>query len=423
MRKFTKNVILWRVLAVVLFLVGLPTFSGFFVQAEEEVQTVLQDRILYTLYPDGTAEVTQVGEGQKPLPWSNQYGYGGYEEGDEYEFIHERFDVSMGDITIPETVLLDGKAYMVTSIGAKAFVGPFHYGKISLPETIAYIGDYAFYQRKIEKISLPDSVTGMGIGVFEDTEVEGELVFPASIDTVPYHTFYRTAVQRLVIPDTVTRLERYAVMLDRYPAEAWYPAGDWYPEYSKKIEVVLSKNLKEAGECAFYASPDYCTIKLTGKGGNIIKDGVLFNKNETELIMALDPKTGDYRIPETVRRIHAYAFSAVSQGVDPANGATGRIWIPEGVTVLEQGTFRNCFWLKSLSLPSTIERIEAGAWSCVSLDQPKTVNGLRNLVIKAKTPPEIVGRQKTLRYINVPNRSLDEYKEVLSGKIGYKKLY
>ena len=417
MRKFTKNVILWRVLAVVLFLVGLPTFSGFFVQAEEEVQTVLQDCILYTLYPDGTAEVTQVGEGQKPLPWSNQYGYGGYEEGDEYEFIHERFDVSMGDITIPETVLLDGKAYMVTSIGAKAFVGPFHYGKISLPETIAYIGDYAFYQRKIEKISLPDSVTEMGIGVFEDTEIEGELVFPASIDTIPYHTFYRTSAKRLVIPDTVTKLDRYAVMLDRYPPEALDP------EYYGKMEVVLSKNLKEVGECAFYASPYFCTVKLTGKGGNVIKDGMLFNKKETELILALEAKTGDYHIPKTVRRIHAYAFSAVSQGVDPSNGATGRIWVPEGVKVLEKGTFRNCFWLKSLNLPSTIERIEVGAWSCISLEGQDSGKGLRNLIIKAKKPPEIEGKQKTLRNINVPNSSIAKYKKALAGKIGYKKLY
>ena len=417
MRKFTKNVILWRVLAVVLFLVGLPTFSGFFVQAEEEVQTVLQDCILYTLYPDGTAEVTQVGEGQKPLPWSNQYGYGGYEEGDEYEFIHERFDVSMGDITIPETVLLDGKAYMVTSIGAKAFVGPFHYGKISLPETIAYIGDYAFYQRKIEKISLPDSVTEMGIGVFEDTEIEGELVFPASIDTIPYHTFYRTSAKRLVIPDTVTKLDRYAVMLDRYPPEALDP------EYYGKMEVVLSKNLKEAGECAFYASPYFCTVKLTGKGGNVIKDGMLFNKKETELILALEAKTGDYHIPKTVRRIDAYAFSAVSQGVDPSNGATGRIWVPEGVKVLEKGTFRNCFWLKSLNLPSTIERIEVGAWSCISLEGQDSGKGLRNLIIKAKKPPEIEGKQKTLRNINVPNSSIAKYKKALAGKIGYKKLY
>ncbi len=417
MRKFIKNVILWRVLAVVLFLVGLPTFSGFFVQAEEEVQTVLQDCILYTLYPDGTAEVTQVGEGQKPLPWSNQYGYGGYEEGDEYEFIHERFDVSMGDITIPETVLSDGKAYMVTSIGAKAFVGPFHYGKISLPETIAYIGDYAFYQRKIEKISLPDSVTEMGIGVFEDTEIEGELVFPASIDTIPYHTFYRTSAKRLVIPDTVTKLDRYAVMLDRYPPEALDP------EYYGKMEVVLSKNLKEVGECAFYASPYFCTVKLTGKGGNVIKDGMLFNKKETELILALEAKTGDYHIPKTVRRIHAYAFSAVSQGVDPSNGATGRIWVPEGVKVLEKGTFRNCFWLKSLNLPSTIERIEVGAWSCISLEGQDSGKGLRNLIIKAKKPPEIEGKQKTLRNINVPNSSIAKYKKALAGKIGYKKLY
>ena len=416
--KFMKRFAVWMLLTAAVIMLGIPMFSGYFAQAEEqELQTILQDHILYTLYPDGTAEVTQVGEDQKPLFWDDFYGYGGYEEGDEYEAIHERDQVYLEDITIPKAIHSDGKEYAVTSIGAKAFVGSFRYRKISLPETITYIGDYAFYQRKIEEISLPDSVTEMGVGVFEDTEVEGELVFPASIDTVPSRTFYRTSARRLVIPDTVTKLERYAVMLDRYPPEALEP------EWEGKMEVVLSKNLKEAGECAFYASPYFCTVKLTGKGGNVIEDGVLFNKKKTELILALEAKTGDYHIPKTVRRIHAYAFSAVSQGVEPTNSATGRIWIPEGVKVLEKGTFRNCFWLKSLNLPSTIERIEAGAWSCISLEEPNAGKGLRNLIIKAKKPPEIEGKQKTLRNINVPNSSISKYKKALAGKIGYKKLY
>ncbi len=411
MKKFIKNYTVWMIVAIMLF--GIPMFSGDFAQAEEqESQTILQDHILYTLYSDGTAEVTQVGEDQKPSLLANRY-----EEGDNYEAIHERDQVYLEDITIPKAIHSDGKEYAVTSIGAKAFVGSFRYRKISLPETITYIGDYAFYQRKIEEISLPDSVTEMGVGVFEDTEVEGELVFPASMDTVPSRTFYRTSARRLVIPDTVTKLERYAVMLDRYPPEALEP------EWEGKMEVVLSKNLKEAGECAFYASPYFCTVKLTGKGGNVIEDGVLFNKKKTELILALEAKTGDYHIPKTVRRIHAYAFSAVSQGVEPTNSATGRIWIPEGVKVLEKGTFRNCFWLKSLNLPSTIERIEAGAWSCISLEEPNAGKGLRNLIIKAKKPPEIEGKQKTLRNINVPNSSISKYKKALAGKIGYKKLY
>ena len=403
------------VLSVVAMMLGISMFSDCFAQAEEQgFQTILQDHILYTLYPDGTAEVTQVGEDQKPLPWANFHGN---EEGDNYEAIHERDQVFLGDITIPEAIHSDGKEYVVTSIGAKAFVGTFRYGTVSLPETITYIGDYAFYQRRIEEISLPDSIKEMGTGVFEDTEIEGELVFPASMDMVPYRTFFRTSARRLVIPDTVTKLDRYAVMLDRYPPEALDP------EYYGKMEVVLSKNLKEVGECAFYASPYFCTVKLTGKGGNVIKDGMLFNKKETELILALEAKTGDYHIPKTVRRIHAYAFSAVSQGVDPSNGATGRIWVPEGVKVLEKGTFRNCFWLKSLNLPSTIERIEVGAWSCISLEGQDSGKGLRNLIIKAKKPPEIEGKQKTLRNINVPNSSIAKYKKALVGKIGYKKLY
>ena len=413
--KIIKSFAVWMVLSVVAMMLGISMFSDCFAQAEEQgFQTILQDHILYTLYPDGTAEVTQVGEDQKPLPWANFHGN---EEGDNYEAIHERDQVFLGDITIPEAIHSDGKEYVVTSIGAKAFVGTFRYGTVSLPETITYIGDYAFYQRRIEEISLPDSIKEMGTGVFEDTEIEGELVFPASMDMVPYRTFFRTSARRLVIPDTVTKLERYAVMLDRYPPEALDP------EYYGKMEVVLSKNLKEAGECAFYASPYFCTVKLTGKGGNVIKDGMLFNKKETELILALEAKTGDYHIPKTVRRIHAYAFSAVSQGVDPSNGATGRIWVPEGVKVLEKGTFRNCFWLKSLNLPSTIERIEVGAWSCISLEGQDSGKGLRNLIIKAKKPPEIEGKQKTLRNINVPNSSIAKYKKALVGKIGYKKLY
>ncbi|MCI8627812.1 MAG: leucine-rich repeat protein [Lachnospiraceae bacterium] len=413
--KIIKSFAVWMVLSVVAMMLGISMFSDCFAQAEEQgFQTILQDHILYTLYPDGTAEVTQVGEDQKPLPWANFHGN---EEGDNYEAIHERDQVFLGDITIPEAIHSDGKEYVVTSIGAKAFVGTFRYGTVSLPETITYIGDYAFYQRRIEEISLPDSIKEMGTGVFEDTEIEGELVFPASMDMVPYRTFFRTSARRLVIPDTVTKLDRYAVMLDRYPPEALDP------EYYGKMEVVLSKNLKEVGECAFYASPYFCTVKLTGKGGNVIKDGMLFNKKETELILALEAKTGDYHIPKTVRRIHAYAFSAVSQGVDPSNGATGRIWVPEGVKVLEKGTFRNCFWLKSLNLPSTIERIEVGAWSCISLEGQDSGKGLRNLIIKAKKPPEIEGKQKTLRNINVPNSSIAKYKKALAGKIGYKKLY
>ncbi len=379
-------------------------------QPEEENRIVL-DNILYTLYLNGTAEVTQVGADK-----SDPYGYTPDEVYD-YDRLHEQFDYDLGDICIPKKIQANGKNYTVTSIGAKAFVGSFRYGKITLPDTIAYVGDYAFYQRRIKEISLPDSITEMGIGVFEQAELEGELVFPASMDTVPYRTFYRTVVwQRLVLPDTVTRLERYAVMLDRYPIEA----GVLIPG---KTEVVLSKNLKEAGECAFYASPNYCLVKLTGKDGNVIEDGMLFNKSKTELILALEPKTGDYYIPKTVRRIHAYAFSAVSQGVDPANGATGRIWVPEGVKLLEKGTFRNCFWLKSLNLPSTIERIETGAWSCISLEEPNAGKGLQNLIIKAKKPPEIEGKQKILRNINVPNSSISKYKKALAGKIGYKKLY
>ncbi len=371
---------------------------------------VLQDHVLYTLYSDGSAEVTRVGE-EKPA-WMDS----GIDELGLDELMKGWIGGYLGDIHIPSVITKEGKRYTVTSIGSWAFAGSFQCGEILLPETVTRIGDYAFTQLHIRKITIPDSVKEMGIGVFEDVTVEEELRFPASIKTVPYRTFYRAAAARIVIPDTVTRLDRYAVVLDRYEGTAGGLPG-------QKIEVILSKNLKEAGECSFYASPKYCVVKLTGKGENVIQDGMLFNKNETELIMALEPKTGDYHIPETVRRIHAYAFSAVSQEVDPTNGATGRIWVPEGVKVLEKGTFRNCFWLKSLSLPSTIERIETGAWSCVSLNQSEAGNGLRNLVIKAKNPPEIIGKQKTLRYINVPNSSIADYEEALSGKVGYKKLY
>jgi hypothetical protein len=82
-------------------------------------------------------------------------------------------------------------------------------------------------------------------------------------------------------------------------------------------------------------------------------------------------------IPETVNYISAWAFHE--------NWAvTGEVKIPEGVTVLGNCTFRNCYHIKKLILPSTLKKIAIQTfWGVDDLTEVTLPDGIEELGIGA----------------------------------------
>ena len=79
-------------------------------------------------------------------------------------------------------------------------------------------------------------------------------------------------------------------------------------------------------------------------------DGVLFNKDQTTLLMCPQAKTGRYAIPASVSNIDRDAFAACS--------GLSSITIPESVTSIGWESFSGCTGLTSITIPASITGIE-----------------------------------------------------------------
>jgi hypothetical protein len=90
-------------------------------------------------------------------------------------------------------------------------------------------------------------------------------------------------------------------------------------------------------------NPAYCSV-----------DGVLFNKDKSELVAYPLSRKGTYSIPNTVITIDAYAF---------CDGDLTGVIIPEGVITIGNGAFYLCHDLTEIVIPDTVTYIGDLAFS------------------------------------------------------------
>lgn len=89
-------------------------------------------------------------------------------------------------------------------------------------------------------------------------------------------------------------------------------------------------------------------------------NGVLYNKNQTQLISVPGGKTGTFEIPGSVTEIGAYAFSACK--------SITNIKIPDSVTSIGEWAFSKCSNLKDITIPNGIKEITQSLFNgCTSL--------------------------------------------------------
>ncbi len=260
------------------------------------------------------------------------------------------------------------KDSQVTIIGERSFERCYGLRKITLPDSLISIEDYAFANcRNLDSIAIPDNVEYIGAYAFADrwrssmriTEVTfGE---ESKLTRIGSNAFRQCRqLKSITLPPNLTRIENFTFF-----------------ECNGLTSVTLSASIKDIGYMAFFNCFSLENFNVA-EGNSSLKsvDGVLFNLSKTELkAYPIGNIRTSYITPESVRHIRAHAFSGCSK-------------------------------LESITLTKNVRDISTAAFA--------DCDNLTSIIIERLSPPDIeydvfANANSNLK-IYVPSQSLDDYK-------------
>lgn len=113
------------------------------------------------------------------------------------------------DLEIPSIINNNNENYTVTVIGENAMYGSYIHGKLTLPPTIVYIKNNAFWKtlKGLSELSIPDSVIELGAGAFKETNIIS-LTFGKNVATIGDACFYITLFLNadLTLPSSLKKI-------------------------------------------------------------------------------------------------------------------------------------------------------------------------------------------------------------------------
>ena len=231
------------------------------------------------------------------------------------------------DITIPNSV---------KTIEYGAFTSCKNLVSITIPSSVASIEDSVFaYCESLKNVTLPNSIKSIGLGAFEEC----------------------TSLTKISIPSSVVEIEYSA-----------------FRECSKLLNITIPNSVKSIGKFAFTDCSALTSINVNS--GNPIyssQDGVLFNKNKTELIQyPIGNTRKSYSMPNGVKSILNSSFKNCKNITS--------VTIPNSVTLIDDSAFDGCINMKSVTIPSSVTIVRTKAFGFYK--DPKTykstkINGFK----------------------------------------------
>ena len=192
-----------------------------------------------------------------------------------------------------------------------------------------------------------DAVTITGC----DKKALGDLIIPAKIEGKPVTSIGNSAFQSstnltsITIPDSVISIGINA-----------------FKNCRSLTSITIGNGVTSYGAFAFFGCASLTMIEVGAGNVNYTDvNGVLFNKEKTDLHTYPAGKTGDnYVIPDSVTTIGGSAFYECT--------SLTSITIPDSVTSIGYGAFRDCTSITSITIPDSVNSIGGGAFAdCTSL--------------------------------------------------------
>ena len=280
--------------------------------------------------------------------------------------------INLKSITIP-----DG----VTSIKPFAFNSCSSLSNIIIPDGVTEIGDMALFGcSSLTELIIPGSVTIVSLNAFENCTNLKNVTFYEGLQQIKWRAFYGcTSLESLHIPSSVVSIGRFSFTGCTSMTGITVESGN--ANYSSKDGVLFNKDFTKlvcypSGKGNAFSIPGSVTAIEDGAFSSCTKlkditvnsdhtcfssiDGVLFNKDCTELICYPAGKEGFYSIPENVTKLSSDSFFGCNELTS--------VTIPGSITKIATFVFKSCTSLTDIVIPSSVTSIDDFAFdNCPSL--------------------------------------------------------
>lgn len=281
---------------------------------------------------------------------------------------------------VTKIVIEDG----VTGIGRSAFCKFSSLETVEIPNSVTYIDNYAFWIcESLTSVTMSDSVTRIEREAFWNCTSLASIEIPNSVTSIGAGAFCGCAsLTSIVIPDSVTSIGEGAFL-----------------GCSSLASIEIPDTVTEIGNAAFGQCTGLRSVTLSGcptfdiwdifTGCTSVEeinvpendtvyssaDGVLFNKDKTELVYCPYAKQGEYIIPQTVE-------------------------------VIRDRAFENCSSLVSVSFPDSLKELSADAFfGCTAMT---AINVCENNSVFSSVDGVLYNKDKTA-IIRCPEAKAGEY--------------
>lgn len=240
---------------------------------------------------------------------------------------------------IPAEVISDSKTYTVTAIANRAFSGlPMR--SVTMPNTVTSIGIAAFLNcPDLGYVNIPKSVISIGDNAFRGCEslqgldVDSENSYFAAVDGILYDKSVSTLLQcpagksSVIIPNSVTSIK-----------------GSAFADCYRLTSVTISGSVASIGNYAFSGCKNLESINVDSENPVYSSvEGILYDKSVSTLLLCPVGKTM-VTIPDTVTSIGKSAFSGCI--------SITSITLPASVTSIGDNVFDGCTGLESINVDS-----------------------------------------------------------------------
>lgn len=240
-----------------------------------------------------------------------------------------------GEVVVPSEI----NGHIVTEIAEGAFSGDKYTKKMVLPDTITHIRDSAFINmEKLQEIQLPAYLESIGYNVFRNCNQLKKLEIPASVTYIDEGAFvYNSSIEQLIVDENnVVYSTQDGVLFNKdQTALLLYPNG-------KKCDVYdMPDTVTAIGTWAFLDNNSIKELKLSENLKEVSPEAFYICDGIETL-----------EIPDSMTEIQDSAFS---------NFQARTIILPDTLKVIGEEAFREATFTK-INLPEGLERIEKGAF-------------------------------------------------------------